>query len=129
MAVVARLPHERSTPNLEEEVEVFLTQPDLLERTVRTYRATLAQLAADLGPGTPLDEVDTEQIEQHLEDRFGDRSASYYNRNRAAVSSLFALAARKRWVTRNPVEAVPRRRQRSSPDPSQLTVRVITWTS
>ena len=116
MAVVARLPHHRTTPSLAEAVEVFLTQPDLLDRTVRTYRATLALLVEDLGPATLLDEVDAEQIEQHLENRFGGRSASYYNRNRAAVSSLFAFAVRKRWVVENVVADVARRRQRTTLD-------------
>lgn len=113
---VARLPHQSPSPSLEEAVEVFLDQPDLLERTVRTYRASLEQLIEDLGGATPVEAVTTEAVEHHLQHRFGERSASYFNRNRAAMSSLFALAVRKRWLAYNPVEDVSRRKQRSTPD-------------
>ena len=57
-----------------------------------------------------------EEVEAHLAAAYGQRSAAYSNRNRAAISGLFTFAVRKRWVTRNPVEEVARRQQRTTLD-------------
>ena len=116
MSAVTPLPHRSPTVTVEAAAERFLTQPDLGARTVTAYTAALDQFTDHVGADRPLAEVTAEQVEAHLAAAYGQRSAAYYNRNRAALSGLFTFAVRKRWVTHNPVEEVARRRQRPTLD-------------
>ena len=113
---VTALPRRIPAVTVEAATERFLTQPDLGMRTVQAYAAALARFAAAVGADRELATVTAEEVEDHLAEAYGERSPAYYNRNRAAVSGLFAFGVRKRWVTSNPVEDVARRRQRATLD-------------
>ena len=113
---VTALPRRSPTVTVEAAPERFLTQPDLGQRTVQAYAAALTRFAATVGADRELATVTAEEVEAHLAEAYGQRSAAYYNRNRAAISGLFAFGVRKRWVVGNPVEEVVRRRQRAVVD-------------
>ena len=116
MSAVTPLPHRSPTVTVAAAAERFLTQPDLGTRTITAYTAALDRFTGDVGADRALAEVTAEEVETHLAAAYGQRSAAYYNRNRAAISGLFTFAVRKRWVTHNPVEEVARRRQRPTLD-------------
>jgi len=116
MSAVTPLPRRSPTVTVAAAVERFLCQPDLGVRTVTAYTAALDRFAGDVGADRALADVTAEEVEAHLAAAYGQRSAAYFNRNRAAISGLFTFAVRKRWVTHNPVEEVSRRRQRPTLD-------------
>jgi site-specific recombinase XerD len=107
-----------STPTtITELVHHFFERKDLARSSTRVYTTTFDALVEDLGQHS-LATLDTEMVTEHLERRYGDAAPATFNRNRSAVSSLFAYGLRRGWMDHNPVEAVERRRDR--PDASQI---------
>ena len=81
----------------------------------RVYHATFQALIDDLAD-PPVSAITTEMVTEHLTDRYHHTAPATYNRNRAALSSLFRFAQRRGWTDHNPVEAVERRRERPTSD-------------
>lgn len=71
--------------------------------TRRAYGAVLARLARDLGPRRVLSEVSERELAGAVEAAWGFAAGATWNRNRAAVSSFLAWAAKNRY----PAPALP----------------------
>ena len=115
-AAVTRLRTSGAAVTVADAIERFVAQPDLLDTTLHTYRASLARFADDVGADTPLEQLDEDVVEAHLTASYGTAAPAYFNRHRAAIGSLFAFAVKKRWVVSNPVELVDRRKLRGAKD-------------
>ncbi len=100
--------------NVATAIETYFTQMDLAASTERVYRFTLNAFIEDAGPKTPIADLSADDIFEFLSDRYGDKSAGTYNRNRTALCSFFTFCARHDWIAANPVSRVETRRQRGT---------------
>lgn len=100
------------TITVEAAVRRFLSERDLAPSTRRVYGATLNALAAEIGPNSPLAKVTTEEVEEHLRDRYATNTASTFNRVVATLRSFFGWAMRRRLIATDPTDEVERRIER-----------------
>lgn len=104
----------KATAGLSTLVDRFLAASDFTPTTCRVYGVTLAALVDDLGTETSITAITTDEVEDHLHRRYRDGAASTFNRNRATIRSFFQWAIRKKLVDENPVDAIDRRKERTT---------------
>jgi len=89
----------------------FLAEADLLPTTVAVYERTLAALLADLGD-VAVETVTRERLETHLSLRYAHVAAATYNRQLAAVGSLFSWCVDHDLIAVSPAARIRRRKPR-----------------
>lgn len=98
--------------------DTFLAHSDFAASTIDDYRRTLAAITTMVG-NPPLDYVDTDQLTDALDRRWGHLTPGTYNRRRAALVSLWNTAVKRGWTDHNPANGIDRRHDptiaRSSP--------------
>lgn len=112
-----------TTPTgLHDATTAFLAHSHLSTTTVRAYQATLTQIQAIIG-NPRLDDIDTDQLTAALDRRWGNLAPATYNRHRAALVSLWALATEQGWTHHNPARDIDRRQDPNATNSSTaLTV-------
>jgi integrase/recombinase XerC/integrase/recombinase XerD len=94
---------------LQAAVDAFVSQPDLAPTTERTYRQTLAVVAAALGPDLPMGELEPAQLQNLLEQRWGKAAPATWNRQVATARSFLSYCHRRSWLADVTFEAKRRR--------------------
>src|SRR5215218_9079171 len=87
-----RIPRDKTVADLDAAVDAFLSQPDLSAQTRRSYRLTLAALAAALDAAGA--EPTAAAIEAAARLRWGTVAPATWNRHAATVRSFLGYAAR-----------------------------------
>jgi integrase len=103
----AHIPRDKPAADLQATVDAFLSQPALTAQTLRSYRLTLAALAAALE--TAGAEPSREAIEAAARLRWGRVAPATWNRHAATVRSFLRYAARHRLLGELGVELDRRR--------------------
>lgn len=99
-------------------MEAFLAGRDLRPRSRAAYGTTLGRLVADAGAGTPLTDLDSEDLARFLTRHYGTAAPATWNLARAALRSFFAYAGRhgNAGGLADPTVGLERRVLRSNPD-------------
>lgn len=104
----------------------FLSERDLAPSTRRVYGGTLAALAAEVGPDTPLTYMTAAMVEAHLQRRYAKATPSTYNRQVATLGSFFGWANRRGLIAADPTDDLERRKERRTARQA-TTQRAITY--
>jgi integrase len=88
---------------------------DFEDSTYNVYDRTLEALREDLGADVALARISRNRLRVHLQVRYGERAPATYNRNLAAIRSLFAWAVENDYLPMSPAATLRRRKERRSP--------------
>jgi integrase/recombinase XerD len=97
---------------LQEAVDAFLEHHDLAPSTRRVYRASLAGLAAALGPATALGDLSGPALVGWFRARHAGAAPATWNRELATVRAAVGWWRRRGWLAGDPTEGLERRRER-----------------
>lgn len=96
---VAYLPQPATAPDWTTAVDAFLTERDLLPRTVRSYRGTLDALGEAGGlAGRRVDELDARALHAVLRTRYDTAAPATWNRAAATLGAFLRWCWRQDWV-------------------------------
>jgi site-specific recombinase XerD len=109
MGEVVRLPG--ATVTLQAAVDAFLDDSDLARSTRRVYRASLASLAAELGPATAVGELSSQRLAGWFRDRHRAAAPATWNRELATLRAAFGWWRRRGWLNVDPTGDLQRRRE------------------
>jgi site-specific recombinase XerD len=87
---------------------------DASENTLLSYETTLARLAQWFAHAETLEELDTDRVEEFLQENWGDAAPATRRQRLAAVKSFFRFCVDRRGLTHSPVERLKPPRQRPS---------------
>lgn len=93
---------------------LYLEQAEIAETTRDKYRQVLTGIIDHYFGDAPPNSVTQSHIAQFLEMRKQQGAGTTGNRERAALSSVFAYAMRKGWAATNPCQGVRRNKERPS---------------
>ncbi len=111
--------HNASNPSLislSVAVATYLTPPELVrwgvkpESTGKQYAYVLRHFRARIGDSTAINMITSAQIREYL-DQPKIAVISTNTRHRDALASFFAYAVDKKWISINPVSAIPKPRK------------------
>jgi integrase/recombinase XerD len=106
---VVRLPG--GTTTLQDAADAFLDHHDLAPSTRRVYRASLASLAAGLGPATAVGELSGPMLAGWFRRRYAATAPATWNRELATLRSAVAWWRAHGWLATDPTTALTRRRE------------------
>lgn len=126
--------------SVETAAEKFLAHRDLADSTKAVYRQSLDRLAADVGPKTPIRDVDGQQLVDHMQTTYTGEdgptvAAATWNRHVATISSLLSFCVRQGWIASSPAQALERHttrrtaRQRERSQPITYEELAQLWTA
>jgi integrase/recombinase XerD len=100
------------TVALQDAVDAFLDHQDLARSTRRVYRASLASLAAGLGPATAVSELSGPVLASWFRARYAATAPATWNRELATVRAAVGWWRRRGWLAADPTDGLERRRER-----------------
>jgi integrase len=95
-------------------IDAFFAATDLAATTRAVYQTTFTTLTQTVPADTPLADLDRGVLAEHLAERYGDLAPATFNRNRAAVTSLFAWCVEVDLLPASPAAGIRRRIERRS---------------
>ena len=116
---VVSLADYRGTPRLRSAVEAFFSDKQLSSNTRRAYRQALSAVVEDLGVGLRVDRLDSRNLLNVFQERWGSAQPSTWNTRITALQSFVSYCQRNRWIAHDPMSLVVRRREPATrPKPS-----------
>ena len=101
----------RGTPRLRSAVEAFFSDKPLSANTRRAYRQALSAVVEDLGLDLRVDQLDSRNLLNVFQERWGSAQPSTWNTRITAVQSFVSYCQRNRWIDHDPMSLVVRRRE------------------
>jgi integrase len=105
------VPLPGGTVTLQDAVDAFLEYQDLARSTRRVYRASLASLAAELGPATAVGELSSQRLAEWFRDRHRAAAPATWNRELATLRAAVGWWRRCGWLVLDPTGDLQRRRE------------------
>jgi site-specific recombinase XerD len=100
------------TVTLRDAADAFLDNQDLARSTRRVYRASLASLAAGLGPATAVGELSGPMLAGWFRSRYTAAAPATWNRELATLRAAVGWWRRSGWLAVDPTDGLERRRER-----------------
>jgi hypothetical protein len=101
---IVRLP--AGTVLLQDAADAFLDQHDLARSTRRVYRASLANLIAELGPATAVGELSGPMLAGWFRGRYAAAAPATWNRELATLRAGVGWWRHRGWLTVDPTDAL-----------------------
>ena len=108
---VVALSDYRGTPRLRSAVEAFFSDKQLSANTRRAYRQALSTVVEDLGMDLRVDQLDSRNLLNVFQERWGSAQPSTWNTRITALQSFVSYCHRNRWIDHDPMSLVVRRRE------------------
>ena len=108
---VVTLADYRGTPRLRAAVEAFFADKQLSVNTRRAYRQALTAVVEDLGMDLRVDQLDSRNLLNVFQERWGPTQPSTWNTRITALQSFVSYCQRNKWIDHNPMSLVVRRRE------------------
>ena len=108
---VVALADYRGTPRLRSAVEAFFADKQLSANTRRAYRQALSAVVEDLGLDLSVDQLDSRNLLNVFQERWGSAQPSTWNTRITALQSFVSYCQRNRWIDHDPMSLVVRRRE------------------
>jgi integrase len=105
---IVPLPERR--PALSSALAAFFADKDLSANSRRAYHQTLDALTSELGNDLPIDKLTAAKIRRVLEKRWGEAAPATWNARITALQSFVRYCRRNQWLSRDPMEAIDRKR-------------------
>jgi integrase len=97
---------------LQDAADAFLDHHELARSTRRVYRASLASLAAGLGPATAIGEMSPPMLAGWFRGRYAAAAPATWNRELATLRAAVGWWRRRGWLAGDPTDGLERRRER-----------------
>jgi hypothetical protein len=101
---VVRLPSDTTT--LQHAVDAFLDHHDLAHSTRRVYRASLASLAAGVGPATAVGDLSGPMLAGWFRGRYATAAPATWNRELATLRAAVGWWRRRGWLAVDPTDSL-----------------------
>ena len=108
---VVALADYRGTPRLRSAVEAYFADKQLSSNTRRAYRQALTAVVEDLGVDLPVDQLDSRDVLDVFQKRWGSAQPATWNTRITALQSFVSYCQRNRWIGHDPMSLVVRRRE------------------
>ena len=108
---VVALADYRGTPRLRSAVASFFSDKQLSSNTRRAYRQALSAVVEDLGLELRVDQLDSRNLLNVFQERWGSAQPSTWNTRITALQSFVSYCQRNRWIAHDPMSLVVRRRE------------------
>ena len=108
---VVALSDYRGTPRLRSAVASFFSDKQPSSNTRRAYRQALSAVAEDLGLELRVDQLDSRNLLNVFQERWGSAQPSTWNTRITALQSFVSYCQRNRWMNHDPMSLVVRRRE------------------
>ena len=108
---VVALADYRGTPRLRSAVEAFFSDKQLSANTRRAYRKALSAVVEDLGLDLSVDQLDSRQVLEVFQKRWGSAQPATWNTRITALQSFVSYCQRNKWIDHDPMTLVVRRRE------------------
>ena len=108
---VVALADYRGTPRLRSAVEAFFSDKQLSSNTRRAYRQALSAVIEDLGMDLSVDRLDSRDVLEVFQKRWGSAQPATWNTRITALQSFVSYCQRNRWIDHDPMSLVVRRRE------------------
>ena len=108
---VVTLADYRGTPRLRSAVEAFFSDKQLSANSRRAYRQALSAVVEDLGLDLSVDQLDSRDVLEVFQRRWGSARPATWNTRITALQSFVSYCQRNRWIDHDPMSLVVRRRK------------------
>ena len=108
---VVALADYRGTPRLRSAVEAYFADKQLSSNTRRAYRQAVTAVVEDLGVDLPVDQLDSRDVLDVFQKRWGSAQPATWNTRITALQSFVSYCQRNRWIGHDPMSLVVRRRE------------------
>ena len=109
---VVALPGASGEPTLGDAIEDYFVDVELSAGTVETYGRTFEAMVEHFGSDYRLDRITRGDLDAFLKQRWGDAAATTFNRNKAAVGSLFSWCEDVELIPLSPARKLRRRKEK-----------------
>ena len=101
----------RGTPRLRSAVEAFFSDKQLSANSRRAYRQALSAVVEDLGLDLRVDQLDSRDVLEVFQQRWGSAQPATWNTRITALQSFVSYCQRNKWIDHDPMSLVIRRRE------------------